>query len=194
MKERIKRFNKRINIKTSYLVGLSTLSLILVCVFFSYAIFNIKIEKSGALNIVTANLYYKIESTDLDANNQIIIQPKGTKQIEVRITNLNSVKTAYNLWYKSNIPNNVQVTYDPVNDTSKGDMIDAYTSTNNSKLIKVILVNDNTTAVTISLGVRGGLFSKPLALEKTESAIPVAPFLKDALVTNLGVNGTVYEP
>ncbi|MEG1648198.1 MAG: hypothetical protein RR325_05510, partial [Bacilli bacterium] len=89
MKERIKRFNKRINIKTSYLVGLSTLSLILVCVFFSYAIFNIKIEKSGALNIVTANLYYKVESTDLDANNQIIIQPKGTKQIEVRITNLN---------------------------------------------------------------------------------------------------------
>lgn len=177
--------NKTVNIKRTYLLIIVVVSLGLLAVYFSYALFIVTAEKQGVLNITAGNLYPKISSTDLDENNRITLKSGDVKQIEVVIENINSIDATYKLYYKEIQPavSGVGVVglADSTRDTAVNTTsfsIGSYSSTSNKKVATVVLKNTGSSDYIVELGVKVGLSGRPITLgtgEKTLSNVSGLP-------------------
>ena len=96
-KDWLKRF---VTIKHAYLLLLVVISIGICGVYFSYALFSVSVEKKGALNIVTGNLYTYLTSDALNSSNRITVAGSTTTTFDIVLENNNSVDAKFNLYYK----------------------------------------------------------------------------------------------
>ncbi len=92
---------REINIRNSYIVGMSLLILLICISTTSYALFTATAEKKGALNIVTGNLYALIKSNSLNESKQITVNPNQTETLKIDLTNVNSIDAKFLMYYKT---------------------------------------------------------------------------------------------
>ena len=193
-----------LNKKTMYLGVLAFLSLLLLTAYVSYAVFSVKEEKSGTLNIVTGTLYSHIESSELDSNNQISVKAGETKSFDVTLKNINNrpVKTNfYYQWISSN-PGNVEVGYSTVSKDVPPTVEGYVLGVNASKVITVVIKNESGRAVILQFGSDAGLekanlefpnnsyaLTKLIQLEYRDNSGAAVPDLADGLIPVI-YNGT----
>ena len=130
---------------------------------FSYAFLTHVDEQHGKINVIAGTLDYRIESSDLDTNNSIILT--GTKTIDIDVVSLNEISSKYELYYTST-NDDVVVEYIDSSDKDKsvGETI-AY----ERKHIQVRITTTN--EATITFGVRSGFVYNELALDTNENSL-----------------------
>lgn len=208
MKEEPEKFKKLLftNIKTTYLIAVITVTLGIIAIYYSYAIFSISVEKKGVLNVAAANLYPAIKSDALNSSNQVTVAAGGTLQFEVEIENINSVDAKYVLYYKEIDRNQY---YEPrvgiaesTRDTSivpAGFTINKYGS-NNTKKATIVLDNSYSFyPVTLEFGVKVGMTGKDIILNSDEilleftSSLPNPPELVGKMVPIVYSSGNNWK-
>ena len=65
--DKIKELMKA-DVSKIYILGVGLICLLLICGFFSYAMFTVSKEKGNAISIVTGNLTYKLTVDDSEGN------------------------------------------------------------------------------------------------------------------------------
>ena len=156
--------SKKIYITSTLVVVLIT---VLLCA--SYAVFTNVQEGKGKLNIVAGDLKYSIESNDL-TNGEISIESNTTKQLDIKITSLNDVDSAYELYYLVNnitdIPSGLIIRYNSSSaNLPKGDKM----SKDETRTISIIIENSTSATHTIKFAVQGGLINRDLVLSNGNS-------------------------
>ena len=131
---------------------------------FSYALFTIKIEKKGALNIAVGNVSCPIESKDL-TNNQITLKADAEREIEITLTNQSLTNIHSTITYSGN---NVEVSAASSNESA----IEVESlAIGNTKTYILRLKNNGTSDETITFYGRCGLSNKTLVVAENESKI-----------------------
>ena len=154
----VKRFFKS---KNSYVL-LILLALTVVIISASYAMFTTTIESKGSLNIVTGKLYTKMISSQLDKDNEIVLEPAETKTVTIKLKNVNPIAAKYNLYYSLSKENaNIEIGYTSADiaPVQEGFVI----ASGEEKTINVkITNNEETDNITVSFGTTVGLQNKEL--------------------------------
>lgn len=132
--------------------------------YFSYAFFTSINEEHGKLNIVAGTLNYKIEGNGLE-NNQITVSANNTKEITIKITSLNDIKSKYELYYIMSSGLNVDVGYN----NSTTDSVSGEIEANSTKEVTISIRNNTSSTQTIEFGVKGGLTNNELVLTQGKS-------------------------
>ena len=181
---------KTVNIKNSYLVLTFVILIAFIIGCFSYAIFTATSEAKGALNIITGNLYPKIECPDLDQNNSISVPANTVKTIILKLENINTISVKSNLYYSAS-SNDVTVGYLSDNDMApnqNGVVLSEYGHEDSSKTITVQIKNDNANSpATVTFGSNVGLSTSALAFPNNKSIIN--------MMNNNNITGIyVYNP
>lgn len=145
--------------KVIYIGLLLIVVVIAYITFFSYAFFSQTIEQHGKLNMVVGTLNYKLTSSDLNSNNEITLEAKEKKLIEIDITSLNSIDSKYQLYYSSS-NNNFDIGYSSTTIDQSSGTINA----NATKRVIVSIQNKNNSSITISFGVEGSLSANSVVL------------------------------
>ena len=161
--------------KVLFETSLSKIYILIVCLvcmillgsYFSYAMFTVSKEKSNAISIVTGNLTYDLK-VDGVSTDELVIASGETKTFTITLSNPNNRVARFNFYYLDQIPENVEIGYlktkgyniPPIEtgvnlETEGAGSVQVY-------LIKVI--NNNSSSVTIKLGVSVGLDYNDLAL------------------------------
>ena len=164
---RIKYQWKRLR-KSNYIVLVGILSLFLIVAGFSYAIFAVKSESKGTLNIVTGDLVINVESEQLDSKNRITVGARESKEITVTLKNENGRDVKFNFWYKG--VNEVEVTYDGEGDippTEEGEII----KRNEQRTYKLIITNNSSSNHIVRFGSNGGFYDRELVFPKGKRII-----------------------
>ncbi len=164
---------KTINIKTSYMIIVMITLILIIGGCFSYAVFTTRSEAKGALNIVTGNLYSLIDSTDLDANKSVTLEPNETKIVTLTLTNANGIDSKVNLYYSSTSAN-IEIGYLSNGDaapSTSGYVLGKNGSTTDKKKIYVKITNNDIVNSTISFGSDVGLPTAALAFPSGKSAL-----------------------
>ena len=164
----------------------------------SYALFTSTVESKGSLNIVTGNMYPKIESSNLDSENEIVLAPNEMKIIDISIKNINSINAKYNLYYSTDKANpNIEIGYlssSEVEPISSGFVINK----DESKNVKVMIINNDTENVTITFGSDVGLSSATLSfptdkislnLVNNRAIVKAYTYNEDSTAANYCING-----
>ena len=131
---------------------------------FSYAVFTVRNEAKGALNIVTGNLFSLIESSDLDEGKNIVIPAGKTTTITLKLTNVNGIDSKVNLYY-STTSSNVELGYLVNGDDSpsmNGVVLGSNGSSNDSKTINIQIKNNDVVDATVTFGTLAGLANATL--------------------------------
>ncbi len=189
-KDWLKRF---VTIKHAYLLLLVVISIGICGVYFSYALFSASVEKKGALNIVTGNLYTYLTSDALNSSNRITVAGSTTKTFDLVLENINSVDAKFNLYYKgtTTLPSTVKVGYSGINDappSASGTTISKYGSSSNKKTVRVVIENKSYTSYTIEFGSAVGLSNTSISVPSGYTAltqvvdIPNAPVLEEGMI------------
>ena len=189
-KDWLKRF---VTIKHAYLLLLVVISIGICGVYFSYALFSASVEKKGALNIVTGNLYTYLTSDALNSSNRITVAGSTTTTFDIVLENNNSVDAKFNLYYKgtTTLPSTVRVGYSGINDappSASGTTISKYGSSSNKKTIRVVIENKSYTSYTIEFGSAVGLSNTSISVPSGYTAltqvidIPNAPVLEEGMI------------
>lgn len=155
---------KTINIKNSYLLTIIIVMLLVIGGCFSYAVFTVRNEAKGALNIVTGNLFSLIESSDLDEGKNIVIPAGTTTTITLKLTNVNGIDSKVNLYY-STTSSNVELGYLVNGDDSpsmNGVVLGSNGSSNDSKTINIQIKNNDVVDATVTFGTSAGLTNATL--------------------------------
>ena len=167
---------KNINMKTSYVVGLTIFSLFLVVGGISVALYTSQAESRGSLNIVTENLSSVIESNDLDENHSIKLNGQESKLITVTLKNINSIDAKFDFYY--GIEEGIAISYDSRKDTPP--LKDGYViEKGKDKTYTIKITNTKEEEKTITFGSEVGLVSKDLAFPEGKAVIE-----KDTLLEN----------
>ncbi len=177
--------NKKSMIMTLLLVVISITGLT------SYALFTTSIEHNNALNIVTGNLYSLIESDDL-VNNTISIEPNSKKEITIKLTNGNSIDAKFNLYYTSTSEDANLYYIDTETPREEGIVLPAYQKVGYQGSYNLIVINNSSTAQTITVNSNVGLSTAPLTFPDGVKLIEVEPTTECKDVTDHG--GTPNEP
>ncbi len=151
------------------IIYISLLFIVIVLIsvtYFSYAFFTGLSEQRGKIHIVTGELTYKIESSDL-VNNSISINANESKQIEIKITSLNNINSKYELYYITS-NNDIEIGYGRNNDTPNGII-----NTNATKTIYIVIKNKSNNTANLTFGVQGGFVDNLLVLEKGNSIVDI---------------------
>ena len=156
-----------------YLGVLAFLSLLLLTAYVSYAVFSVKEEKSGTLNIVTGTLYSHMESSELDSNNQTTVSAGETKSFTVTLKNINNRSVKMNLYYQwiSSNPGNVEVGYATISQDVPPTEAGYILGVNNSKVITIGIKNKSTSNITLKFGSNVGLEKPTLEFPNNSYAI-----------------------
>lgn len=151
---------KTVNIKTNYLIIIVAAAILVVGGCFSYAVFTVSSESKGALNIVTGNLYPHIESSDLDDNKSITLDPDTSSIITLKVVNINGIDVKANMYYTSSLTD-VDVHYLKKADTPpirSGEILGANGSSHDSKEVDIKITNYNKEQkATVTFGSNVGL-------------------------------------
>ena len=150
-----------------YLGVLAFLSLLLLTVYVSYAVFSVKEEKSGTLNIVTGTLYSHMESSELDSHNKITVSAGETKSFNVTLKNINNRSVKMNFYYQwiSSDPGNVEIGYSTTSQDVPPTNIGYVLGVNDSKVITVGIKNNSVSTIILQ-------FKSEVGLEKPNLEFP----------------------
>ena len=161
------QLKKRMSKGSGYIGLIGTVSLFLIIGGFSYAMFAVKSESKGTLNIVTGNLVMSIKSEQLDSKNAITIGVGESKEIIVTLKNENERDVKFNFWYEG--VNEVEVTYDDgdIPPTEEGEII----KVDEEKTYKLVITNNSSSNQMVIFGSNGGLFDKKLIFPKGKRVI-----------------------
>ncbi len=165
---------EKLNLSNSYVVAL--LAVLLVAVIGgSYAIFTTTSEGKGALNIVTGDLKPHMESLQLDENKSIELGPNEVKTVMITLKNINKISAKYNLYYSVNKEDaNIEIGYLKTGDeapTTAGYVIGKNGNDNDTKKIKVRILNNEKENVTLSFGSDVGLANADLSFPVGKQAL-----------------------
>ena len=198
---KLKYFLKeKLNLSNGYIVAIAVLILIVV-IGGSYALFTTSSESKGALNIVTGDLKTSMESDQLDNDNQVIVEPNQVKTVIISLKNVNPVEAKYNLYYSTSKENsNIEIGYLATGDdapTTLGYTIPKTGSSDDTKTIKVRILNNEKENITVTFGSNVGLAKSNLdfpagkqALTKIDSnVIEAYNYQEDKTATNYCING-----
>ena len=198
---KLKYFLKeKLNLSNGYIVAIAVLILIVV-IGGSYALFTTSSESKGALNIVTGDLKTLMESDQLDNDNQVIVEPNQVKTVIISLKNVNPVEAKYNLYYSTSKENsNIEIGYLATGDdapTTLGYTIPKTGSSDDTKTIKVRILNNEKENITVTFGSNVGLAKSNLdfpagkqALTKIDSnVIQAYNYQEDKTATNYCING-----
>lgn len=125
----------------------------------SYAFFTSKNEYHGRVNMVVGTLDYEIESTELDSNNSISLQPNEQAVIKIGITNSNSIDSKYGLTYSTNCEN-LDIGYINLESLPKGEIYQ-----NETKMVIVKMKNNCSRTANVTFDIEGGFIYNKLVLE-----------------------------
>ena len=170
---RIKYQWKRLK-KNRYIVIIGIISLFLIVVGFSYALFTSSAERKGSLNIVTGEIVAIIESDGLDKNHSMIIKSGESKEIEITLKNENERDAKFNFWYE--VADGVNVSYDSTKDEPMGEEGEVIRD-KGVKTYRLKIANNTDKDEVITFGSNGGLYNKKLSFPNgkkiVEGIIPV---------------------
>ncbi|HIR59912.1 MAG TPA: hypothetical protein IAB38_07755 [Candidatus Onthousia excrementipullorum] len=163
---------KKLLLETSfskiYMIVMIIITLLLVGVYFSYAMFTVSKEKSNAISIVTGNLTYKLE-VDGEESNKLVVPSGITKKFIVTLSNPNNRKARFNFYYLGNLKEGVDTGYIEENgynitpvETGVNLEKDGTSGSSNTYIIRVSNITDE--EITINLGVSVGLDYNDLEL------------------------------
>ncbi len=164
----------------------------------SYALFTGTVESKGSLNIVTGNLYSKLESSELDNDNEIVLAPNEIKLVNLKVTNINSVNAKYNLYYKANKENpNIEIGY-----LDSSEVVPANTgfvvNKDDAKNVRVMIKNNDTENITVTFGSNVGLSNATLAFPQdklslnpinNKAIVKAYTYNEDSTAANYCING-----
>ena len=172
--------------KIMYLGFLLIVFVLISVTYFSYAFFTGRDVQHGKLNIIAGGLTYKIESSDLN-DKQLVLLANEKKTINVKITNLNSIPTKYELYYTSSSDDIVvgytsdTVSYPRcINQDNSICTIDS----NQSKVITLIVKNNTSVNQTVTFKVEGGFINNAVVISSGNS-ISQIPNSYEINLTNL---------
>ena len=198
MKYKIKALMKA-DVSKIYILGVGLICLLLICGFFSYAMFTVSKEKGNAISIVTGNLTYKLTVDDSEGNKLVV--PNGeTKEFTVTLSNPNNRIARFNFYYEGTLPEGVSAGYkvsDGVNTPpdEKGINLEKAESSGSSNTYIIRVSNKSSSEVTINLGVSVGLDYNDLTLPSNghlfEEVITTGP-VSDIVIDNLS-SGSTYD-
>ncbi len=205
MRERINnldnRLKKYINIKTGYLLLVIVAGLIVTVFTTSYAMVTASVERSGAVSIVTGNLYSIVESVDFNKNKQIVVDANSSFDTEIRLSNINTRSAKLNLYYTST-SEDIYVFYDGnVPPGIEGRVFPAYTDIGGYEVYDVEIVNPTNESVVVSFATDVGLDNDELILPEGVNILTQKTCLYNGLVakstdesyfvmTNTGISAT----
>ena len=187
---------KRLLLETSfskiYMIVMIIITLLIVGGYFSYAMFTVSKEKSNAIRIVTGNLTYKLTVDGKDANT-LTVESNSSKEFIITLSNPNNRVARYNFYYEGSIPDNVEVGYiiDCETNTlpeAKGINLEKDGTSGSSNTYKIMVENNSSNKVTITLGVNVGLDYNDLNLPSNGHLFseyvnePNAPELDDNMI------------
>ncbi len=167
--------NRNINIKNSYLVGISLTVLLTCFLTTSYALFTANAERRGALNIVTGNLYALIKSKDINTDKEIIINPGDTKKILVSLTNVNTIDARFHFFYEST-SSNIEIGYTQDNDscpTESGVVLNKNGEKGDNQIYSIQITNHDLKPATIKFGSSVGFSTKKLSFPSDKKTIKI---------------------
>ena len=198
---KLKYFLKeKLNLSNGYIIAIAVLILIVV-IGGSYALFTTSSESKGALNIVTGDLKPSMTSDQLDEDNDVVVEPNQVKTVIISLKNVNPVEAKYNLYYSTSKENaNIEIGYLTTGDdapTTLGYTIPKTGSSDDTKTIKVRILNNEKENITVTFGSNVGLAKSNLdfpagkqALTKIDSnVIQAYNYQEDKTATNYCING-----
>lgn len=198
---KLKYFLKeKLNLSNGYIIAIAVLILIVI-IGGSYALFTTSSESKGALNIVTGDLKTSMASDQLDNDNQVVVEPNQVKTVIISLKNVNPVEAKYNLYYSTSKENaNIEIGYLATGDdapTTLGYTIPKTGSSDDTKTIKVRILNNEKENITVTFGSNVGLAKSNLdfpagkqALTKIDSnVIQAYNYQEDKTATNYCING-----
>ena len=173
-----------------YLGVLAFLSLLLLTAYVSYAVFSVKEEKSGTLNIVTGTLYSHMESSELDSNHQITVSAGETKSFNVTLRNINNRSVKMNFYYQwiTTNPGNVEIGYATTSQDVPPTNVGYVLGINDSKVITIGIKNNSGSAITLKFGSNVGLEKPTLDFPENSYALVAAIKLMPIYIDNSGAN------
>ena len=127
---------------------------------FSYALYTIRKEQTGVLNMFAGTLSYTITNEEM-INHTVTVSEGSVQSFDFLITSNNPIETEYILYYENALPEGVTVCY--VMDT--GETSGTIGSYDSSKHVVVVVRNETDEPYSISFGVQGGLLEKPFSLK-----------------------------
>ena len=198
---KLKYFLKeKLNLSNGYIIAIAVLILIVI-IGGSYALFTTSSESKGALNIVTGDLKPSMTSDQLDEDNDVVVEPNQVKTVIISLKNVNPVEAKYNLFYSTSKENaNIEIGYLTTGDdapTTLGYTIPKTGSSDDTKTIKVRILNNEKENITVTFGSNVGLAKSNLdfpagkqALTKIDSnVIQAYNYQEDKTATNYCING-----
>ena len=198
---KLKYFLKeKLNLSNGYIIAIVAL-IIIILIGGSYALFTTYSESKGTLNIVTGDLKTSMTSDQLDDDNQVVVEPNQVKTVIISLKNVNPVEAKYNLYYSTSKENaNIEIGYLTTGDdapTTLGYTISKTGSSDDTKTIKVRILNNEKENITVTFGSNVGLAKSNLdfptgkqALTKIDSnVIQAYNYQEDNTATNYCING-----
>ena len=157
---------KILQMKVSKIYVLVAILISVLCFtgYFSYAIFTVSKEKEEALSMVIGEINYTISGSGV-SNNRVTVAGGGSQTITLTVTSQNEFETRYQLYYLNN--SNVKVYY--VNDNA--DPFGTIGINSSTKTIKIVIKNNSSSSLTITLGIQGGYLNNSLILESGRTAV-----------------------
>ena len=186
---------KKILLETSfskiYMIVMIIITLLLVGVYFSYAMFTVSKEKSNAISIVTGNLTYKLEVDGIESNT-LTVNANRSREFIVTLSNPNNRIARFNFYYLGNIPSEVNMGYfesDGYNKTpdSVGINLEKSGSSGSSNAYRILIENKSDNEITIEMGVGVGLDYNDLSIPDNAhlfTKIELSNVLNQLLITN----------
>ena len=155
------------NLSKVYMVGVILISLILVGVYFSYAMFTVNKEKNQAISIITGNLTYDLK-VDGTTSNELVVANGETKTFTVTLTNPNNRTARFNFYYVGDLADGLTAGYvveEGVNTPPEATGVNLETSgVGSSQTYTIKVTNNSGSSKTITLGVEVGLDYNDLTL------------------------------
>ncbi len=169
--------------RNHYIMLVGIVSLFLIVVGFSYALFTSSAERRGALNIVTGEIIGTIESESLDKNHSIVIRSGESKEIVITLKNENGRDAKFHFWYEAE--NGVYVYNDSYN--GKNDILSnedgIIVEKDGSRVYKLTITNTTNREQEVTFGSIGGLYNKKLIFPSDKRRIEVLePILDENMI------------
>ena len=192
---------KKLLLETSfskvYIIGIILVSVLIVGIYFSYAMFTVSKEKDDAIRIVTGNLTAKLE-VDGKEGNTLTVPAGETKEFTVTLSNPNNRTARFNFYYEGSLSDGVTAGYltgDGLNTPpeSTGINLSQSGASGSSNIYSIRVSNKSGSSVTITLGVGVGLDYNDLTLPSNGHLFKeVSTLVSDVVIENLS-GGSTYD-
>ena len=163
---------KRLLLETSfskiYMIVMILITLLIIGGYFSYAMFTVTKEKNNAISIVTGSLDYHL-TVDGEETNSLSVSANSSKEFVVELSNPNDRIARFNFYYIGSLSSGVYAGYvDEAGYNSPpsevGVNLEKSGSNGPSNIYKIMVTNNTSSDVEITLGVSVGLDYNDLTL------------------------------